>query len=105
MPKRWIWGPCTKRTLYRSSIVRTALSPATEASKVKIARMRLVACIASGVFIFQTGDKSIATGVSVSLLLIASQDRPFSGEISVKPNLLCKSERSDLNASSSFSHR
>src|SRR6516165_6902072 len=39
-----------------------------------IARMRLVACIASGVFIFQTGDKSIATGVSVSVLLIASQD-------------------------------
>jgi hypothetical protein len=29
-----------------------------------------------------------ATGVAVSILLIASHDRPFSGEISVKPNLL-----------------
>ena len=57
---------------------------------------RIGAGIALGIF---------ATGVSVSVLLIASQDRPFSGEISVKPNVLCKSERSDLNASSSFSHR
>ena len=29
-----------------------------------------------------------ATGVAVSILLIASHDRPFSGEISVKPDLL-----------------
>jgi hypothetical protein len=35
VPKSWSWGPCTKRALYRSSVVRTALSPATEATKVK----------------------------------------------------------------------
>jgi hypothetical protein len=29
-----------------------------------------------------------ATGVAVSVLLIASHDRPFSGEISVKPDVL-----------------
>jgi hypothetical protein len=29
-----------------------------------------------------------ATGVAVSVLLIASHDRPFSGEISVKPAAL-----------------
>jgi hypothetical protein len=40
---------------------------------------RIGAGIALGIF---------ATGVSVSVLLIASQDRPFSGEISVKPDVL-----------------
>jgi hypothetical protein len=29
-----------------------------------------------------------ATGVAVSVLLIASHDRPYSGEISVKPDVL-----------------
>jgi hypothetical protein len=29
-----------------------------------------------------------ATGAAVSVLLIASHDRPFSGEISVKPDVL-----------------
>jgi len=36
-----------------------------------------------------------ATGVAVSVLLIASHDRPFSGEISVNPMCFCKSGRSD----------
>ena len=40
---------------------------------------RLAAAIAMGIF---------ATGVAVSVLLIASHDRPFSGEISVKPDVL-----------------
>jgi hypothetical protein len=40
---------------------------------------RAAAAIAMGIF---------ATGTSVSVLLIASQDRPFSGEISVKPDVL-----------------
>ena len=40
---------------------------------------RIGAGIALGIF---------ATGVSVSVLLIATQDRPFTGEISVKPDLL-----------------
>jgi hypothetical protein len=40
---------------------------------------RAGAAIAMGIF---------ATGVSVSALLIASHDRPFSGEISVKPDVL-----------------
>jgi hypothetical protein len=40
---------------------------------------RAGAAIAMGIF---------ATGVSVSVLLIASHDRPFSGEISVKPDVL-----------------
>jgi hypothetical protein len=40
---------------------------------------RIGAGIALGIF---------ATGVSVSVLLIASQDRPFTGEIAVKPDLL-----------------
>ena len=40
---------------------------------------RIAAGIALGIF---------ATGVSVSMLLIASHDRPFSGEISVKPDVL-----------------
>jgi hypothetical protein len=40
---------------------------------------RIGAGIALGIF---------ATGVSVSVILIASQDRPFSGEISVKPDVL-----------------
>ena len=40
---------------------------------------RGAAAIAMGIF---------ATGVAVSVLLIVSHDRPFSGEISVKPDLL-----------------
>jgi hypothetical protein len=40
---------------------------------------RTAAAIAMAIF---------ATGAAVSVLLIASHDRPFSGEISVKPNLL-----------------
>lgn len=40
---------------------------------------RRAAAIAMGIF---------ATGVAVSVLLIASHDRPFSGEISVKPDVL-----------------
>jgi hypothetical protein len=40
---------------------------------------RAGAAIAMGIF---------ATGVAVSVLLIASHDRPFSGEISVKPDVL-----------------
>ncbi|MBV8970121.1 MAG: hypothetical protein JO331_13820 [Verrucomicrobia bacterium] len=40
---------------------------------------RARAAIAMGIF---------ATGVAVSVLLIASHDRPFSGEISVKPDPL-----------------
>ncbi len=36
-----------------------------------------------------------ATGAAVSVLLIASHDRPFSGEISVKPMCFCKSGPSD----------
>jgi hypothetical protein len=40
---------------------------------------RTGAGIAMGIF---------ATGVAVSVLLIASHDRPFSGEISVKPDVL-----------------
>jgi hypothetical protein len=40
---------------------------------------RGTAAVAMGIF---------ATGVAVSILLIASHDRPFSGEISVKPDLL-----------------
>jgi hypothetical protein len=40
---------------------------------------RAAAAIAIGIF---------ATGAAVSVLLIASHDRPFSGEISVKPDVL-----------------
>jgi Protein of unknown function (DUF4239) len=40
---------------------------------------RAAAAIAMGIF---------ATGLAVCLLLVASHDRPFSGEISVKPDLL-----------------
>jgi hypothetical protein len=40
---------------------------------------RAAAAIAMGIF---------ATGVAVSVLLIVSHDRPFSGEISVKPDVL-----------------
>ena len=40
---------------------------------------RRTAAIAVGIF---------ATGVAVSVVLIASHDRPFSGEISVKPDVL-----------------
>jgi hypothetical protein len=40
---------------------------------------RAAAAIAVGIF---------ATGVALAVLLIASHDRPFSGEISVKPDLL-----------------
>ena len=40
---------------------------------------RAAAAVAMGIF---------ATGVAVSVLLIASHDRPFSGEISVKPDVL-----------------
>ena len=40
---------------------------------------RAGAAVAMGIF---------ATGVAVSVLLIASHDRPFSGEISVKPDAL-----------------
>jgi hypothetical protein len=40
---------------------------------------RAAAAIAMGIF---------ATGVAVSVLLIISHDRPFSGEISVKPDVL-----------------
>jgi K+-sensing histidine kinase KdpD len=40
---------------------------------------RAAAAIAMGIF---------ATGVAVCALLIASHDRPFSGEISVKPDVL-----------------
>jgi hypothetical protein len=40
---------------------------------------RAAAAVAMGIF---------ATGLAVSLLLIASHDRPFNGEVSVKPDLL-----------------
>ena len=40
---------------------------------------RVAAAVAMGLF---------ATGVAVSILLIASHDRPFSGEIAVAPDLL-----------------
>ena len=47
---------------------------------------RAGAAIAMGIF---------ATGVAVSVLLIASHDRPFSGEISVKPDVLLQVGQSD----------
>jgi hypothetical protein len=45
---------------------------------------RLSSAIAMGIF---------ATGVAASILLIAAHDRPFTGEISVRPNHYCKSCR------------
>jgi len=52
---------------------------------------RAAAAIAIGIF---------ATGAAVSVLLIASHDRPFSGEISVKPDVLLqvRPERHDVEA-------
>lgn len=47
---------------------------------------RGAAVIAMGIF---------ATGVAVSLLLIASHDRPFTGEISIKPDLLQQARPDD----------
>jgi len=48
---------------------------------------RAAAAIATGIF---------ATGVAVSGILIASHDRPFSGDIHILPMCFCKSGRSDV---------
>jgi hypothetical protein len=53
-------------------------------------------CILAAIAIVHSGNRTggaiatgiYATGVALSILLIATHDRPFSGEISVKPDLL-----------------
>ena len=56
---------------------------------------RAAAAIAMGIF---------ATGVAASGLLIASHDRPFSGEIRVERMCFCKSDRSDLTLLPTFAN-
>lgn len=45
-----------------------------------------------------------ATGVAVSILLIASHDRPFTGEISVKPDLLLRVMPEETAAQDAIDH-
>jgi hypothetical protein len=47
---------------------------------------------------------TFATGVAVSILLIASHDRPFTGEISVKPDLLRQVMPEELAAQDGIDH-